>query len=256
MAKKGYKKREYTADEHKQAYLAWAETGSRQAAADIIGGEDWHLHTVQNWARSGFRCQWGCPYHGWDDLKKDKEDKLAETITNADVESDLASISDLPAQSREEALAELVCSDLEQLLHWEAMYNKALYFATGFVRQSKLFETADGKPLTEKQLIETYRRGLLPKTFEQGINTIVKIQEQWIKARERVGLGAKKGQKPPTISTPTKEAAPVSKQLSIDELRELQDMPPDKLALLAKVLKSENVVERQILLDAAQSDEK
>jgi len=222
--------RKYTVDDHRSAYEAWRDGRTFQAAADVIH-TSWKV--VRRWAEPDFRCEHGCQWHGWENLKSAETLKFGQLTT---LDRKLAGqIAERYDQDKTVDLTSLVRSEIEELVYLEMLRAKAYYLATGDMPDVETLRTVKGG-LTRRQLVEMYDKGPRTKSFESAVRTYLQLSDQVEQLKERSGLKDSDG-------AGSQKPAQLPSEFTIDDARllqqTLQEVSHDGRMVLAKWLRSE-----------------
>lgn len=173
-------------NDHEKAFLVWAETHNMSEVVRQVGCS---YDTGRRWKKQDFSCTDGCAWHGWDRLEEEKnaahqaQAQLVQDGNFDPVAHDQAIRKVLTggasSESRAAVIKRTVRSDLERASHWEFIYAKAFYKATGQVIEWNTFQ---GGNLTQEVIDKmqgVMTVGLTPTSFEQCIK-VMKIAEEQI----------------------------------------------------------------------------
>jgi hypothetical protein len=225
-------KRQYTADDHKQAFDVFFVSRNISEVTRTLGLA---YETTLRWKSPNYACQYACPYHNWDTLIEEQlrtiaaqEKVKAQGISDPIVQSEAMAAAlnndpfQAPAPTYNEVRAALksVTSDEERLHHWRLLYAKVFFEITGVpIDYSTLKEELTG---TEKLFsAERFKKGLKVTNAENAVRTLGYIQDQILAIERRMnGLDGNVI----TVKGVTKEPGP--DQLSIDQLRLLAQATP------------------------------
>lgn len=233
-------KQVYDSDMHQRAFELFYETRNWRKVATELGLA---YQTPFKWAKDDFVCPFGCPYHNWDKIIKQKNEAMQQQltligtgITNArEHDSVVHELLVDEEQNRMEAVAKLLKSDFERMSHWEIMYAKIFYDLTGVAVSGSDIMRA-GEVVSLKELLQT---GLHVTNLEGGIRALGTVQDQIDKLRARNGMSEASG-------GTLRPAAPKEKEeeLTISDLRKMREMisntPPEKLQGLKAVLDADD----------------
>lgn len=214
---------QFTREHHEKAFNVWCETHNWTKVQKEIGCA---YDTPRRWAEPDFRCDEGCPWHGWDRLEREKKASLhaqAALIEQGNfdpAEHDKAIRRVMMGgglkqeASRIEALQRTVRSDLERLAHWELIYSKMFFIITGqaidwtnFNDPSTAMVGFDAEVIKKRQ--DVLRSGLSPTSCDQAVK-LMRIAEERI--FEIMG-------RPKTQAVDEEEKI---KTLSLDDLRKIR----------------------------------
>ena len=233
----------YTQTDHKRAFEEFVQNRNYSSCAKLIGC-NWE--TVRKWSDPEFNCLFACPWHGWNKLLEERERahharmELLNQGNHDPVDHDRAIRGELARTDHERrtgeyltqvAHVEIVRSDIERLQHWEYLWSKVYYDATGMVADWRQFRGINGADQLEieNKLREHLRVGLHATSLEQCVRMLATIQEHIDKLQ-----GATR--RSPSVSTSDGKIA------SLEELREMRKMlrntPKKKLETVVTVLRS------------------
>ena len=184
----------YTAEQHQKAFEVWYRTRNWSTVSKELG-TTWT--TAKRWGESDYPCQWSCPWHDYDKLMDERDAahqarvELLEQGNMDPVAHDMA-IRDAIAKPRAKAdptkvynSAPLkICrSDLERMGHWEFLWSKVYFHATGIVTSWSEFQGQDTMPEFERlELQEKIRDalggGLAATSLESAVRMLKMIQDQ------------------------------------------------------------------------------
>lgn len=266
--------------DHEKAFLLFSELGSKSAVSRQLQMD---RASLVDWSSSTFACPYMCPWHDWDKLIQQRKDAVAakvellagkiydpeahEQVIREVVPPDETRTSS--TMSRRRAVETLVRSDIEVLAHYEFLYNKVFFEATGITLDHPSlavhFENAgfsksptpDGKktPIpTGIQLMELYTLSTLRCTnLGAAISTLTQIRQQIDELQTSMGVK----RKPIVAATEqTDELQDVAltettQQLSLEDLRAFRDMventPPEHIDLLKRALRADDAQVAAIL---------
>jgi hypothetical protein len=237
--KKRRTKGEYTSEDHRRAFEAYRQRCKFVDAAKAIGGHPAADLTARAWSRADFRCTYGCPYHGWEELVGELSSKERAHLVPLEVRG-VTQVKNNYPKTREDRLNEVFRSDIEHLIHWEILYAKLFWHCTGIVVPCPHILDDDGSVPSSAMLEEKWKHGLRPGTLDGGIRSLRTAQEMIQNLKTAAGLYRKGG----SSDTAQQAAVPQVKELTIEDLRELQSLiattPPEKQAVLLKLLAQEN----------------
>lgn len=235
----------YTAADHQKAFEVWYKTRNWSTVAKTL---DANWSTTKRWSEETFPCSWGCSWHGYDQLIADRDKahqarmELLDQGNYDPVDHELAmrdAIAKKDPQNNvivSETSMKIVRSDLERLQHWELLWSKVYFHATGVVTTWREYAGFDTMPEYERlELKEKVRQaltqGLAATSLEQCIRMLKTIQDQ---------IDGLQGARRRTAST---SGDPAKKEMTIQELRQLrrhlQNTPPSKLATMLTVVNSD-----------------
>jgi hypothetical protein len=134
--------RHYTADDHKAAFEAYLEVPTFNHVGRVLGIDS---QKASWWASPTFRCKFGCPYHNYPILLREREVAVSENIKlfeekKGSVSESKAIIKKIVEENHADpdnaatviaTLNKIVRSDLERLTHWEYLYGMVFYQLTG-----------------------------------------------------------------------------------------------------------------------------
>jgi len=241
-------RRNYTQADHKTAFESWLAERNYSTASKKVGS-NWE--TVRRWSKPEFACPYACPWHDWVRLADERERahavrmKLLNQGNTDPVDHDAAMRNELAKAKTaaiephyvETAAIEIVRSDIERLSHWEYLWSKVYYDATGHTSDWRHFRglEANGVANIENKLREQLRGGLHATSLDHCVRMLATIQEQIDKLQ-----GA--ARRAPKV------AAQDGKPASLEELREMRKMikstPPTKLATMLTVMRAEDGEEK------------
>jgi len=175
----------HTKADHQVAFETWVETHNWTTTAQKSNAA---YETPRRWAKADYRCEFGCAWHGWDRLEKEKNQAHAAQAAlvqsgNFDpVAHDMAIRAVLTggdfSPSHQEAIRKTVRTDLERAAQWEFIYAKAFFLATGQVIQWHTFQEGSLPTGVEESMQDALRGGLSPSSFEQCVKTMKICEEQ------------------------------------------------------------------------------
>ena len=133
---------------HEQAFDAWCETHNWSKVASAVGCA---YDTPRRWAEDDFECADGCAFHGWERLERQKNAAIQSQVSlieqgnfdpvehNRAIQRVMMGGPNTP--NRAELIKRTIRSDLERAAHWELIWSKAFYIATGQVAHWSEFHT-------------------------------------------------------------------------------------------------------------------
>lgn len=219
----------YTQEHHQVAFDAWYEYRSWTRVAAAIGPKCTYT-TPKRWATAEYSCPFNCPWHNWDALVRERDRAMNERVKllqngNFDIldheKAMKTAIADMRDTGDEIQNADPVLlslrTDMERLSHWEYLYGKVFYDATGI-------PITYGKIVEEVAVIK-YQGGLRSTSLEGAIKMLAVIQDR---------IDGLKGSSKREEEVVEKEA----KKLSIEDLRKMRSLPPSKLQEMAALKKN------------------
>ena len=256
-------KKRYTDRHHKLAFETWYETGSWTRAQEALGGNPALGTTIRRWAKLDFRCRYGCPYHGWENLKAEKQ-KAIDThvgplvaVQNEKANNAIAAVNPPPPPLRAGAVDSIIRSDLERLAHLEILYAKAFYHATGISISCPALVDADGNVKSTTDIQDHFTaKGTKPQSFEQSCKTVLSLVDRIALFAAESGLrrrhsSDRQASKELGVTPPDE-----TKRLDIESLRQMKGIlnqleaaSPDERAALIQTMRSE-----QTIIDAQLTD--
>lgn len=142
----------------------------------------------RRWQKQDFACSDGCAWHGWDRLEAEKnaahqiQIQLVEEGNFDPVAHDQAIRKVLAgganSESRAAVIKRTVRSDLERASHWEFLYAKAFYKATGQVIEWNTFQGGNLTPEQLDKMQGVMTVGLSPTSFEQCVKVMKMAEDQ------------------------------------------------------------------------------
>ncbi len=235
----------YTAADHQKAFEIWYESRNWTAAARVL---KCNWETIKRWSDLSFKCSFSCPWHGYDDLMEQRDRahqariKLIEQGNYDPVAHDTA-IRDAvagPTQGGElqvtdksvSAALDFVRTDIERIQHWELLWSKVFFDATGQVTSWREFKAGREADLEMKERLRgALRTGLHATSLEQAVKMLKIIQDQIDKLQ-----GASHREH-------TTRSDSDGKQMTLDEMRKMRRLvkntPPMKLHTMMSVVKAE-----------------
>lgn len=235
----------YTAVDHQKAFEIWYRTRNWTSVAKAL---DAVWSTTKRWATSDYPCSWGCPWHDYDKLIVDR-DKALQARKNLIDEGNFDPVShDLAmreAISRKTDKTQLACNpapmiivrnDIERIQHWEYLWSKIYFHATGLVTTWREFQGFGALQEFERldlenELRQTLTGGLAATSLDQCIRMLKTIQDQ---------IDGLQGANRKAITN----NEPGRKEMTISELRQLRKKikatSPSKLKTMVAVIRSED----------------
>ncbi len=175
----------WTKEDHEKAFKVWCETHNMSAVSREVGCS---YDTGRRWKDQDCRCPEGCAWHGWDRLEEEKnaahqaQELLIQKGNFDPIAHDQAIRKILTGgqapESRAQMIKRTIRSDLERASHWEFLYAKAFYKATGQVVEWSTFQ---GGSLTEEVIDKmqgVMTVGLSPTSFEQCVKVMKICSEE------------------------------------------------------------------------------
>lgn len=225
----------YTAQHHQQAFDIWYRTRNWTEVARELKAE-WT--TAKRWSAADFDCKWNCPWHNWVALQEERDNAQAtrnallnngvtDPVVHDMAMRDVLLGKDTDLSPRKKIAQQMIRSDNERISHWEYLWSKVYFDATGIALDWRQARGMDDRDIEEK-LRETLRVGLHATSLEQCVKMLKIIQEQ---------IDTSKGN---MVSITPISSIAATEDLSIDELRQLRTQlkktPPAKLKALNIVL--------------------
>jgi hypothetical protein len=204
--------------------------------------------TILDWSRADYKCTWGCPFHNWDELTKQRDAVINNTLDisrqlntfpskvdefSPPVLSDQAAYDPVEtankvnydaklAESKGEVLKlpeRIMRPEAERITHWEYLYAKVFYDATGLpIDYSALKNTDFQKKIGDENIRTLFAMGYRAKSLESAINMLSTIQDQINALKE-----AQEGKVPVKTHSSEKEKPKVVAKVSDREtLRKLK----------------------------------
>lgn len=233
----------YTADQHQQAFEVWYRTRNWSTVAKELGAT-WT--TTKRWSEADYPCQWGCPWHNYDQLIQERDRAHQARVDllekgNVDPVAHDVAIRDAIAKPHNpnevfEAAPLVICrSDLERMGHWEFLWSKVYFHATGIVTNWSEFQGRSVMPEFERLELQEKVRGALggglaATSLESAVRMLKMIQDQ---------IDGLQGARRRTAGD---EAGPAKSEMTIQTLRALKktikNTPPKKLASMLDAVNS------------------
>lgn len=218
--------RPYNADDHRRAFEIYVESRSYNVVSTKIGCM---LVTATRWSQEDYPCPYGCPFHGWVRLLKERSETIkaqfdpAEVVPLLSPQAMAESVSGaLKARFSNEEICKIVFSNVERLQHWELLYAKVYYDLTGIQLDVPNIAISDLRGESRRAFTE----GLHITTFAEGVKMLAHIEDKI--ENLRTSLDIPRHDEAPTKDTPQK--------LSISELRRLkvnvETAPPEEVVQL------------------------
>lgn len=199
--------KQWGSNDHEKAFLTWCETHNMSEVARQVGCS---YDTGRRWQKDTFSCSDGCAWHGWDRLEEEKnaahqaQAQLVQEGNFDPVAHDQAIRKVLTGgtntESRASVIKRTVRSDLERASHWEFIYAKAFYKATGQVIEWNTFQGGHLSQDVIDKMQSVMTVGLSPTSFEQCIKVMKIAEEQinFIRGRPNERIDEKDDEKPVT----------------------------------------------------------
>lgn len=176
----------YNAKDHRKAFDWWLKTRNLSEVARRVGA-NWE--TVKNWSTNDFACQWACPWHDWDTLVAEEDRVHQARLVVLNKHNADPVMMDHSIRAAAAAPTQIVDTDssykrpsirpiAERIAHWEYLWAKAFFDATGQVTDWQTFRNLGGDPDIENQLRQALRSGLHCTSLEQAVRTLKMIQDQ------------------------------------------------------------------------------
>ena len=236
----------YTQADHQSAFETWYKTRNWSTVAKSL---DAVWSTTKRWGESDYPCSWSCPWHDYNKLMADR-DAAHQARTNLlnegnydPVDHDIAireAVSrkgDGLNSTKNPPAVVIVRADIERLQHWEYLWSKVYFHATGLVTNWSEFQGMTQMVEFERLELETRLRdalkgGLAATSLEQCIRMLKTIQDQ-IDGLQ--GSNRRSG---------NNNNDPGKKEMTIVELRQiretLKNTPPKKLKNMVAVVESQD----------------
>jgi len=245
----------YTTEDHENAFQVWCDTGSWTRTAEAMRGHAGLLSkasNAKNWAKDNFNCAFSCPWHGWHKLKAERSKALAVSLGPGINASEKAIMLAQPppppgignhGPTRQDALKNVVRSDIERLAHLEVMYAKAVYHATGLVIPCPSVINGEGGIANDIMIRELFTSAhSRAPTFAAAVSATTAILEQINKIVEAAGLrrtadGSASGL--PDLSAKDKKATLEDLRATKAFIEKWHETPEGQRGLLLQQLKSE-----------------
>lgn len=178
--------RQWDRTDHEKAFRIWCETHNWSRVHTDIGC---NYETPRRWAEDDFQCKDGCPWHGWDRLEREKQASLQAQVelieqgnfnpTEHDRAIRRVLMGGPSGPNRAELIKRTIRSDLERAAHWEMIWAKAFYTATGQVVEWSQFNGGESiPPEVFETMQQTLRQGMSPTSFHQCVQAMKMAQEQ------------------------------------------------------------------------------
>ena len=195
MAQGTTPRKNYTADDHKQAYDTYFLSRN---LSDVQRTHGLAYETVLRWSKDNFNCPHSCVYHGWN---KRIQEQLQALASNQKMDQqgvsdpvaratamDLAVGGDQympPTKAEVNRAIKAVTTDEERLHQWRLLWAKVYFELTGVpLDYATLLEA---KTATEQLFqSELMKRGLKVTSAPEAIRALVSIQEQIVVLERRM----------------------------------------------------------------------
>lgn len=212
---------EHTPEMHQQAFELYRRTRNRMLISKELGI---CYATVYSWMRAEYRCQFACPWHGWDKLIVDSEKANAASyrlleegnMNPLDHQEAMKLAMTTTSNTRLNLVQKFTRTDKERLGHFEYLYSKVYFHLTGIpIAFDDLVEAGVEDPEVLKiKLKEALGKGLAVTNFESGLRCLSQLMEHIKALQDKLGIN-KPEQSDQTV-----------KKLSIHELRQLRAGKP------------------------------
>lgn len=187
--------KDYRPKDHRNAYEAWVAQNRSMTKAESQTKVP--RQTLYRWAKGTFSCEYGCPYHGWDDLSE--KEIAAKTARLNLIEKGNHNPVDHAVAMREAVhfpvkdtsknfVLDHVDGDLEMAAQLQLIYNKGFYHITGLALDfPSLYENLQG--LGVETIQEFYGDGsrVKPSGYGDTVRTLLQLMD---KIDQLTGRGA------------------------------------------------------------------
>lgn len=235
-------KKTYSASDHQRAFEVYYTSKVWSRVSDVIGCT---YATVFRWADKSFPCQEGCPWHGWEELIKERDRvlhaQMAAMDTGGLIAADRASIETTKQMTvkKRQAIFQLLKSDVDRIAHLELLYSKTFYELTGIPLDKNFFQDRDGNLIDMDQI---YGQGKTVRDLEAGMRTLSLIMDQIDQLKVRAGLVDESGQDKSHLQLETGD--PKDRPLSLHDLREmkhrLENTSPEQLQAMKAIIDADS----------------
>lgn len=192
-------RKKYTARHHRKAFELYMALRSFHAVSQEKGMPT--STTLFRWSAPDYPCQYGCPYHGWEELERQKEAEVAKRLAEQERNGNVTEV--VP-----EGLESYIYGDIEDL-----KFNKA---ASSLIRRL-LHETLTAAQKDKKGPLD------LPSTLKECVAT-----EIIIRADNRLILGSPTERKSLDLNLG-------ATQIDIDKI--LEAVEPDERKSILRVIR-------------------
>lgn len=229
--------------------------------------------TIRKWMLDTFECRYGCPWHGWDRLERERQAALEARFKlveagNVDPvahnEAMLAAVQQGPTEPQDSysrrvrAVDAIVRSNLEIISHFELLYAKVFQQATGL---SLDHAGIHGLPVGDRhqQLRALYDCATLKtNNMDSAVKTMIMLRDTIARLQADLGLKKLSGYQPDVTTKVEEVEEEAPQELTIEELRKFREMlehtPADKVDILKKLMRSDDASVKAILGEPAQKE--
>jgi hypothetical protein len=183
----------YAREHHERAFDIYYKTRSKKQVAREMKIT---AATVASWATPEFKCSFGCQWHGWDRLAKQREAAIKARMREISrgninplneqkvMEHAIAAVEDgtdpIVLQNTFPPIMDLVRDDFHRIQDWETIYAKAFYDATGI---SLTYAQIIGGVVEKTQEEDLWKAGKHASNFESAVRIMAHAQNQIDKIR-------------------------------------------------------------------------
>lgn len=231
-------KTNFTAENHKQAFEIYAKHRQFAAVEKELRHTGVSYDIIRTWAKDGFRCPFGCPWHNWASLLEERAKVVrsqVKLIENGVGESETlrvaaeSELNKVPQKNEvKNGLLKVVKSDLERLAQLELLYNKAYFKLTGIALVVGDMDLGEQKIHLE----EMYEKGLNPETFSGGIRDLSTLLGQIDTLKKRLGLIAEDGREVEDPKKDVEEVRPLNVRDLVKLKEQMLNTDPENLAVM------------------------
>lgn len=234
----------YTAQDHQRAFEHWYTTRNWSSVAKHL---DATWTTTKRWGDADYPCQYGCSWHGYESLMNDRDkahqartDLLAKGVVNPVAHEE--AMRDAIARKEPGGITvlnpaplQIVRSDIERMGHWELLWSKVYFHATGVVTTWSNYQGLTQMPEFERlelqeKLRDSLNGGLAATSLEQCVRMLSTIQDK---------IDGLQGARRRTAA----ESGPVKDQMTIQDLRKMRkavlSTPAEKLQRMVEQVNSD-----------------
>lgn len=210
----------YGEEHHKQAFEIYYRTRNHKFIQRDLKIQ---YLTVFEWKSKEFRCRAGCQWHGWDEIIEEmakanearfalvKEGIVDPILHEHAIRNAIATSNEKP--KRLNNILELVRTDEERIQHWEVIYGKAFFTATGIATD---YDSARSMSPDSDSMKMLYSRGLNSTSLRDAVAIMAEAQAQVEKIKGRFMLVS-----PLTVNGVVAEP---EKKLTLEQLRDYKKL--------------------------------